>query len=62
MHSLDYEKEVSTILLKVLKDHGKMYEYEITQRVRKLSTDLSCSLKASSPLPFTNSKPRTTQS
>jgi PadR family transcriptional regulator PadR len=28
---------LQTILLKVLKDHGKMYGYEITQRVKELS-------------------------
>jgi len=28
---------LQTILLKVLKDHGKMYGYEITQRVKDLS-------------------------
>jgi len=27
------------ILLKVLKDHGKMYGYEITQRVKELSEE-----------------------
>jgi PadR family transcriptional regulator, regulatory protein PadR len=30
---------LQTILLKVLKDHGKMYGYEITQRVKELSVD-----------------------
>ncbi len=28
---------LQTILLKLLKDHGKMYGYEITQRVKDLS-------------------------
>ena len=28
---------LQTIVLKVLKDHGKMYGYEITQRVKELS-------------------------
>jgi len=28
---------LQTILLKILKDHGKMYGYEITQRVKELS-------------------------
>jgi PadR family transcriptional regulator, regulatory protein PadR len=30
---------IQTILLKVLQDHGKMYGYEITQRVKELSVD-----------------------
>jgi PadR family transcriptional regulator, regulatory protein PadR len=30
---------LQTILLKVLKDHGKMYGYEITQHVKELSVD-----------------------
>jgi PadR family transcriptional regulator PadR len=38
MHSPELLKgTLQTILLKVLKDHGKMYGYEITQRVRDLS-------------------------
>jgi PadR family transcriptional regulator PadR len=38
MHSPELLKgTLQTILLKVLKDHGKMYGYEITQRVRELS-------------------------
>lgn len=28
---------LQTIILKILKDHGKMYGYEITQRVKALS-------------------------
>ena len=30
---------LQTILLKILKDHGKMYGYEITQHVKELSAD-----------------------
>lgn len=38
MHSPELLKgTLQTILLKVLKDHGKMYGYEITQRVKGLS-------------------------
>ena len=38
MHSSEPLKgTLQTILLKVLKDHGKMYGYEITQRVKELS-------------------------
>ena len=38
MHSPELLKgTLQTILLKVLKDHGKMYGYEITQWVRELS-------------------------
>ncbi|MEQ9592207.1 MAG: helix-turn-helix transcriptional regulator [Cyclobacteriaceae bacterium] len=38
MHSSELLKgTLQTILLKVLKDNGKMYGYEITQRVRELS-------------------------
>ena len=38
MHSPELLKgTLQTIILKVLKDHGKMYGYEITQRVRELS-------------------------
>lgn len=38
MHSPELLKgTLQTILLKVLKDHGKMYGYEITQRVKDLS-------------------------
>ena len=40
MHSPELLKgTLQTIVLKVLKDHGKMYGYEITQRVRELSED-----------------------
>lgn len=40
MHSTDLLRgTLQTIILKVLKDHGKMYGYEITQRVRELSAD-----------------------
>ncbi|WP_276374846.1 PadR family transcriptional regulator [Chryseolinea sp. H1M3-3] len=40
MHSSELLKgTLQTILLKVLKDHGKMYGYEITQRVKELSED-----------------------
>ncbi len=38
MHSSELLKgTLQTIVLKVLKDHGKMYGYEITQRVKELS-------------------------
>ena len=38
MHSPELLKgTLQTILLKVLKDHGQMYGYEITQRVKELS-------------------------
>lgn len=38
MHSPELLKgTLQTILLKVLKDHGKTYGYEITQRVKELS-------------------------
>jgi PadR family transcriptional regulator PadR len=38
MHSPELLKgTLQTILLKILKDHGKMYGYEITQRVKELS-------------------------
>lgn len=38
MHSPELLKgTLQTILLKVLKDHGKMYGYEITQCVKELS-------------------------
>lgn len=38
MHSSELLKgTLQTILLKVLKNHGKMYGYEITQRVKDLS-------------------------
>ena len=38
MHSPELLKgTLQTILLKVLKDHGKMYGYEITQHVKDLS-------------------------
>ena len=38
MHSPELLKgTLQTIILKVLKDHGKMYGYEITQRVIDLS-------------------------
>jgi len=30
---------LQTIILKILKDHGKMYGYEITQRVKELSAE-----------------------
>lgn len=40
MHSPEFLKgTLQTIVLKVLKDHGKMYGYEITQRVKELSAD-----------------------
>ena len=39
MHSPELLKgTLQTIVLKVLKDHGHMYGYEITQRVKELST------------------------
>lgn len=39
MHSPELLKgTLQTIILKVLKDHGKMYGYEITQRVKELSS------------------------
>jgi PadR family transcriptional regulator PadR len=39
MHSTELLKgTLQTILLKVLADHGKMYGYEITQRVKELSS------------------------
>ena len=38
MHSPELLKgTLQTIVLKVLRDHGKMYGYEITQRVKELS-------------------------
>jgi PadR family transcriptional regulator PadR len=38
MHSPELLKgTLQTIVLKVLKDHGKTYGYEITQRVKELS-------------------------
>ena len=38
MHSPELLKgTLQTIVLKVLKDHGKMYGYEITRRVKALS-------------------------
>lgn len=38
MHSPELLKgTLQTIVLKVLKDHGKMYGYELTQRVKDLS-------------------------
>ena len=40
MHSPELLKgTLQTILLKVLKDHGRMYGYEITQRVKELSSE-----------------------
>jgi PadR family transcriptional regulator, regulatory protein PadR len=40
MHSTELLRgTLQTIILKVLKDHGKMYGYEITQRVSELSED-----------------------
>lgn len=40
MHSSELLKgTLQTIVLKVLKDHGRMYGYEITQRVKELSDD-----------------------
>lgn len=40
MHSPELLKgTLQTIVLKVLKDHGRMYGYEITQRVKELSAD-----------------------
>jgi len=39
MHSPELLKgTLQTIVLKVLKDHGKMYGYEITQKVKELSS------------------------
>jgi PadR family transcriptional regulator, regulatory protein PadR len=39
MHSSELLKgTLQTIVLKVLADHGKMYGYEITQRVKDLSS------------------------
>ena len=32
-----FKSTVETIVLKILQDHGKMYGYEITQRVKELS-------------------------
>lgn len=41
MHSPELLKgTLQTIVLKVLKDHGRMYGYEITQRVKELSDEL----------------------
>ena len=38
MHSTELLKgTLQTIILKILADHGKMYGYEITQRVKELS-------------------------
>lgn len=38
MHSSELLKgTLQTIVLKILADHGKMYGYEITQRVKELS-------------------------
>jgi PadR family transcriptional regulator PadR len=38
MHSSELLKgTLQTIILKVLKDEGKMYGYEITQKVKELS-------------------------
>ena len=38
MHSPELLKgTLQTIILKVLKDNGKMYDYEITQKVKELS-------------------------
>jgi DNA-binding PadR family transcriptional regulator len=40
MHSPELLKgTLQTIVLKVLQDNGKMYGYEITQRVKELSVD-----------------------
>ena len=40
MHSTELLKgTLQTIILKILADHGKMYGYEITQRVKELSVD-----------------------
>lgn len=40
MHSPELLKgTLQTIVLKVLKDHGRMYGYEITARVKELSAD-----------------------
>lgn len=39
MHSPELLKgTLQTIILKVLNDHGRMYGYEITQRVKELSS------------------------
>lgn len=39
MHSPElFKGTLQTIILKVLQDHGKMYGYEITQRVKDLSS------------------------
>ena len=41
MHSPELLKgTLQTIVLKVLRDHGKMYGYEITQRVKELSAGM----------------------
>jgi PadR family transcriptional regulator, regulatory protein PadR len=38
MHSPElFKGTLQTVVLKVLRDHGRMYGYEITQRVRDLS-------------------------
>ena len=40
MHSSELLKgTLQTIILKVLSDHGRMYGYEITQKVRDLSDE-----------------------
>jgi PadR family transcriptional regulator, regulatory protein PadR len=40
MHSSELLKgTLSTIILRLLADHGKMYGYEITQKVKELSED-----------------------
>jgi len=40
MHSTELLKgTLQTIILKLLEDHGKMYGYEMTQRVKELSKD-----------------------
>src|SRR5688500_1692564 len=40
MHSPELLKgTLQTIILKVLKNHGTMYDYEVTQRVKELSSD-----------------------
>ena len=40
MHSKELLKgTLQTIVLKLLSDHGKMYGYEISQRVKELSND-----------------------
>src|SRR5688572_14034691 len=39
MHSPELLKgRLQTIILKLLSDHGKMYGYELTQRVKELSS------------------------